>query len=376
VITPEDVLAGPRGPRFCLELLRRVLDEETGPGEELHATLFWAEYHLGQARGDGGVLFGPGAAGPHPHPSAADVAAALAAAVSTVDLTAVTALEALRAVADAAAFARYWQEPDTEDVFLASPELAEPLRVLAAAVAASPAVAELGVDHHDSPQWAVEFLAPDRPDPDDTGAADTEPVTAARRVADWQRALLAEVAAVGARDRRRPAASRRGGEWWSTPPWGLLVTTAALDSDGPLGLWAVEDDQGWDRALVSPVTAPPDARVAIVDDAEDWADLCRVGAVDVSATTRRHDWYWTTGRDGDWVTPDWVAVAAAYDAVHLTFRGWLRAAGTAVPVDASTASVIAGWTPGSTVWLRDPQPGLGASAAWRRDDEAERWIAS
>ncbi|WP_144713357.1 hypothetical protein [Curtobacterium pusillum] len=376
MITPEDLLAGPRGRRFCLGLLRRVLDQDTGPGEELHATLFWAGYHLGQARGGGGVLFGPGAAEPHPHPSTADVAAALAAAVSAADLAATTVLEALQAVADAAAFARYWQEPDAEDVLLASSGLAAPLRALASAVAASPAVTALGVDHHDAPQWAVEFDEPDRgTGTGDTGAAAPGAVTAARRTADWQRALLAEVAAVRPSDRRRPAASHRGGEWWSTPPWGLLVTTAALD-DGPVGLWAVEDDQGWDRALVSPVTAPPDARVAIVDDAEDWADLCRVGAVDVSGTTRRHDWYWTTGRDGDWITPDWAAIARAYDAVHLTFRGWLRAAGTAVPVDASTASVIAGWTPGSTVWLRDPQPGLGASAAWRWDDEAERWIAS
>jgi len=42
--------------------------------------------------------------------------------------------------------------------------------------------------------------------------------------------------------------------------------------------------------------------------------------------SRRHDWWRVTGSAGAWMIPDWVAVAADYDAVHLTVGGYLTTA--------------------------------------------------
>jgi hypothetical protein len=57
------------------------------------------------------------------------------------------------------------------------------------------------------------------------------------------------------------------------------------------------------------------------------------------------------------VVPDWAAVAERYDAVHLTYAGYLSSAGLAIPVedpaDDSARSLIAGWNPDATYWLTD-----------------------
>lgn len=80
--------------------------------------------------------------------------------------------------------------------------------------------------------------------------------------------------------------------------------------------------------------------------------------------------------------PDWAAVAAHYDAVHLTYAGYLSSAGLAIPVDDpasvdDTRSVIAGWNPGATYWLTDLAPSANA-VRWHcveRADES-RWRSS
>ncbi|WP_439690852.1 hypothetical protein ACRQ4C_08705 [Curtobacterium sp. SP.BCp] len=352
MITAADLLEGPRGRRFLLELLRQFLDERSGPGEHLHHVLFWARYHLEGARGTAGTLFGPGADRPEPAPRDQELADALRAAVDVADPSSVRPVHVLRALADTAAAARYWQEPDGEDVLLARAGLGPELARLARAWAGAPAVDAVVAPSDPAAPWSTVFDGDHGPEP----LRSTAPGDAARALRDWRRALQAEVDAVGWRDRRRRVDARYGGEWWSTPPSGLLVTTPSVPSHGPLGVWAVEDDMGWERATVTPVVPREGARVLVLDDADDWAALCRRWPIDVSWTTRRHDWYRTTGRDGRWVTPDWEGVAEANDAVHLSVRCWLRAAGTAIPVSADAASVIAGWTPGSTVWLRDPVP--------------------
>jgi hypothetical protein len=366
VITAADLLEGPRGRRFLLELLRLFLDERSGPGEHLHHVLFWAEYHLELARGDAGTLFGPGA--PDPAPSEQELVDALRAAVDVADPSSVRPVHVLRALADAAAFARYWQQPDGEDVLLTRPGLGPELARLARVWAHAPAVDAVVSPGTSAVPWSTVFDGDHGLEP----LRSTDPGDAARALREWRRALQAEVDAVSWRDRRRPVDARHGGEWWSTPPSELLVTTPSVPSHGPLGVWAVEDDMGWERATVAPAVPPTDARVLVLDGADDWAEVCRRWPVDVSWTTRRHEWYQTTGRDGGWVTPDWEGVARAYDAVELTVRCWLRAAGTAVPVDDDTASVIAGWTPGSTVWLRDPVPVVdvrrSVDLAFDRDD--------
>ncbi|MCT9622731.1 hypothetical protein [Curtobacterium sp. C2H10] len=371
MITPEDLLVGPRGRRFCFELLGHAADESSAVAEHLYQLSFWAEYHLDRDRGNAPSLFGPGADRPEPAPSTFEVAHALEAVIDTVDPRSIDTTQVLRALADTADTAMSWQEPDATDVLLARSDFAPALARLASTWASLPAVTAVVEPPGAVTQWSTVFDGEHGRHPD-RGAG---PGAAARSLTAWHRALTTEVAAVRPRDRRRPAAANVSGSWWSTPPPELVTTTAAVGTLGPIGLWAVEDGLGWERATVAPIHPTPDVRVLLVDSAEDWGALCRRWSVDVSDTTRRHDWYRTTGRDGRWLTPDWSALAETHDAVHVTVRAWLRAAGTAIPVDPDTASVIAGWTPDTTVWLRDPQPVVDDDAAtvWTFDGDVLRW---
>ncbi|WIE66551.1 hypothetical protein DEI99_008450 [Curtobacterium sp. MCLR17_036] len=372
MLTTTDLTVGPRGRRFCSALLDQVLDADGRAAERLGQVRFWAEYHLARERGDAVSLFGAGTGPrpvPEPAPPVTEVAAAIDAAFATVTPSDVGVRHVLRALAETTASAMSWQEPDAADVVLADPALAPVVARLATAWAGLPAVRAVLDAPRGAPQWSTVFHGEHGRHPEHGQGPDA----AARALGAWRTALDDEVAAVRPRDRRRPADAAVGGSWWSTPPDGLVTTTAAHGANGPVGLWAVEDDFGWERAAVAPVHTAPGARVLVVDDADDWAALCRRWSIDVSGTTRRHDWYHTTGRDGDWATPDWAGVAEEHDAVHLTVLCWLRAAGTAVPVGAGAASVIAGWTPGATVWLRDPQPVPGATEDWVFDDSDLGW---
>ena len=61
----------------------------------------------------------------------------------------------------------------------------------------------------------------------------------------------------------------------------------------------------------------------------DWTRLVARYPLDVSKS-RRHDWWRVTGCSGTWLVPDWAAVAADYDAVHLSTGGYLTTAGCAL----------------------------------------------
>ncbi|WP_144411298.1 hypothetical protein [Curtobacterium sp. MR_MD2014] len=403
----EDLLAGPRGRRLCWEVVLGTVGDQ--PDDD---TLFWASYWTSAHRGDGVSLFGPGASEPRPAPSDDDVVTAVEALFDAADPASATLDQVLAALGRAAESAMWWQEPDAEDVLLQTVVPRSLHERIATAVAAAPGVQALFATDQDpalapapapapapasasaSRQWTV------IPDTSGYGGA-VRPAAAV--LAEWRRELLDE-RSHGLGD---PVTAPISGTWWTTPPSGLLDTTTERDGRGPLGLWAVEDHTGWERAAVAPVAVDPSARIVVVDDAEDWAALCRAAPIDVTATTRRHDWYRATGRDGAWVMPDWAAIAERYDAVHLTLRGWLRASGTAIPVDADSAdgtadsadgtadsadgtldsaegtlhsadgtpaSVIAGWTPDTTVWLRDPRPALGPSTMWRWSGEDRGWL--
>lgn len=107
-----------------------------------------------------------------------------------------------------------------------------------------------------------------------------------------------------------------------------------------------------------------------------WARL--VGAYPLQVTaSRRGDWYDTTGEYRDWFVPDWPAVAADFDAVHLTVHGHLTTPGNAIPVVGRRGStVLAGWDPDATSWLRDECISVeNEPMEWRRTSESS-WHAS
>ena len=359
MIEPADVMAGPRGRRLCLELAAGLARATGTPqGEEYLRAAFFCAHHLDPGAGTSRVMLRVTGAGPDddvadPNPTSAEVARLLD-AVPLGPLDADALLVAVQAAVDNA---RYWQEPDGEDVLAATPSMRTSLHRIAAAVAPSGLAAWWGTPIERTTQAAVVF--------DD---AATPPDQAAHTVlSHWRDRARAEEA--GART-DRPADPRASvsGTWWSTPPHDLTRTTRHLGADGPVGLRLVEDAYTWDRAVVRPVTVPAGANVYEVDGPQAWSELCGRFPLEVTAS-RRHDWFRTTGATDRWVIPDWVRVAEQFDAVHVSTVGYLRTAGRAVTVAAGTSTVLAGWNPDETYWLTDPPPGSGEHQRWRRLDE-------
>ncbi|RUR03049.1 hypothetical protein [Labedella endophytica] len=344
------LLLGPRGRRMCLELALGSEEFRTEAQDELWSTLFYATAAVRSANGTA-KSFGwytteaSDSDGPAewPTPTADELAEALR-AVEPVPVDDLSLMRALVASVDSA---RPWQDPDTEDVFLAMPELADPLHRIAHWIASSNAAGWM-TGPLTGEQWIVEF--------DDLQALPPQPPRppVARALAEWRKDGV-------------PA----GGTWWSFPPWPLRATTRARPGLGPIGLWAVEDTLGWLGAAVTRAATPPAARVYEVTDAESWADLCR--AYPLELEDPMDGWRLSTGREGRWVMPDWSIVARDVDAVHLTTAAYLSAAETAIPVSPGRASMIAGWGPDHTYWFVDDLENGGEPVRWTRPTYDDAW---
>jgi hypothetical protein len=74
---------------------------------------------------------------------------------------------------------------------------------------------------------------------------------------------------------------------------------------------------GWTTAWCQPLSPRRGARVYEITGRRDWADLTARYPLEVTRS-RRHDWWRVTGRAATWLIPDYAAVAADYDAIHLT----------------------------------------------------------
>lgn len=324
------LLAGPRGRRLCWELLTH-----TGG---------WAWEEPLESAG------------------AARLAEAVGVAVGRSDVRALAAAHEpasfFPALADAVAWAMYWQEPDDRDRRLADPGVAEQLRPVAEAVSSALAArwwwwpVDLALQH--------EVVFDDRdgrplPDPPDDGRA---------ALVAWRASTLE--AERSAADRPDDPRAPYSGHWWSTPALSLLRrSTRSLTSIGPVGLHLVEDDMGWVSARCWSLQARPGASIFEIGGPEDWGELVRRYPLAVTKS-RRHDWWRATGRDLEWAIPDFNAVAGDYDAVHLSVAGYLATAGRAVRAG-EWHTVLAGWNPDETWWLTD---------APQRVDPAVRWVAT
>jgi hypothetical protein len=118
-----------------------------------------------------------------------------------------------------------------------------------------------------------------------------------------------------------------------------------------------------------------------IDAPAAWSELAaRYPIMDVSRS-KRHNWWRTTGMTGPWLLPDWSAVAAGYDGVHLTLWGYLTTAGAALAARPSAAvpsaavlerTVLAGWNPDETYWLNDVLAPGSAPSDWRSEGSG-RW---
>jgi hypothetical protein len=347
-LTADALLAGPLGRSLCVNLLDDRLTTPRGrvPRAWLNAL---DAARSGDARRCAGKLSEcVTIADPAGIPF--DASALLAGLVAAVD------------------FASYRGEPDAEDQGFAGAAAREALRPVAAAVAA--AAGRPGVHWWVEPvdrdrQRYTQFLGkPPLPEPQLTGAA------------GLVRAWLADVRDdERSHDRPEDPAKSMSGRWWSSPATsGLPVTTRGLPALGAIRLALVEDGFGWRLARCWPVAPRGDARVYEVGGPEHWAGLVDRYPLDVSRS-RRHDWWRATGWAGRWLIPDYAAVAADWDAIHVSVAGYLTAAGGAIAASGGARTMLAGWDPDATWWLNDVLSLTSPPEIWRNAGQAPfGWI--
>jgi hypothetical protein len=388
-VDPSTLMAGPRGRRLLLQFaldseeraggheraraLRdadRVLDPDSHAGAPYASSTAFADAKLPRPtteeleRLGGAFMSLPSSAvlplKPREMGEHAGLVEAAARALAAVELVEATWATIRHPLADTVAWARYWQPPEGKDLLLERQEMRESLERVARHLSAAP-VTRSWSDPIDA-RAQVSMLW-DGADP--IAVCDAEGTALAGGSAHLRR--MEERAR---RERDADPRAHVSGEWWSAPRWPAPVPqSTALSPDGsPHGAPLVEDDFGWEEAYSVRLEVPAGLKILDIASAEVWADLCRRFSIDVTAQ-KRHDWFRTTGRDGAWVVPDWAAVAAQYDAVHLPITGYLSAAGRAIPVMAGTASLIAGWDPDATYWFTDRVRYAGGLRKWEQKVE-------
>jgi hypothetical protein len=153
------------------------------------------------------------------------------------------------------------------------------------------------------------------------------------------------------------------GAWWSGPT-GVLPTTRRVEGIGALGLVLVEDGFGEEGANVWQINVSHSARVYEVTANSDWQKLVASYPKDVTKN-RQESWAWT-GWNGKWLLPNWSAVSHDWDAVHLSVSAYLSLAGVRLSVGPHASTMLAGWNPDETYWLR---PEVSTA-----DQPPERWV--
>ncbi|WP_200182832.1 hypothetical protein [Tomitella biformata] len=292
-----------------------------------------------------------------PRPHLVSALDRLSARILALDLSDLDDHRILAALGQAVDSARYWQPPEEADVLAEHPVIRSALEPLSERLASDPST-QWFWEPRRAEQWAIDWRS--------ENARPPLPKDPQHTLAKWVRdARVEEESAV----RGRPGGPHASwtGHWWSIP-LGLVQTVGHL----PAALGLVEDSLGWEQATAIPVRGS--GRTFEVRSEADWVYLCRDFPLEVTAS-RRHDWFRTTGRDGRWVIPDWARVAHEWDAVHLTVMAYLSSATRALQIDADTSSVIAGWDPGSTIWLTDAvAESDGPRQDWRLDGADDTWI--
>ncbi|WP_314326123.1 hypothetical protein [Paenarthrobacter ilicis] len=345
----DSLLLGPRGRRLCLEL---AMEADADVRRAILELGFDLEPSYSKSRV---VRYSLGSVPLEPVPTSMLSVAEVANIIAMLDLSLIDDDLVQRALPQAVDAARYWQQPDGVAVLADTPEVRVSSARIAEKVLQMPA-AQWWLQDFQPDQWAIDWRVPGDPTP--------LPRNPRQTLADWARKERSEeLRAV--RERPQDPHANYGGEWWSIAH-GLVQTVPQI----PEGLSLVEDSLGWEFATTIPVSGT--GRILEIRSAEEWTDLCRAFPLEVTAS-RRHDWFRTTGRHGRWVIPDWEQASAQWDAVHLTVIGYLSAAGRALSVDGDTASVIAGWDPGSTIWLRDVARENEEPRQFWRSNQEDRW---
>lgn len=353
-MSSDALLAGPRGRRMLLEYV--LLSDEmhhTRDESLLAETVIQASALLDPGQGFVLTIGANEVTTPDVEP---DAVASLLAQISLTEVTEICLRTTLARSADAA---WYWQEPDGLDAVAGTQPVREELHRFAEHLTRSPLTRWWWDSVDQSRQWSVAW--------DGINTTSDEGTTAEHGAAADGFPVVEACPTVHG---HRPDPSMGvGGIWWSCPSRGRRHSTRELADKSPAGLWFVEDSWGWERSSAQRLHIPSGLRIYEINDATDWADLCREFPREVTEM-RRHDWYLTTGRDGCWVIPDWSGVADHFDAVHLTVGAYLSAAGTAISLGDDAASVIAGWNPDEIFWFTEAVSLHDEAVTWTMDTRA------
>ncbi|MHA6668843.1 hypothetical protein ACX3O0_08225 [Homoserinimonas sp. A447] len=326
----DGLLSGPRGRRFCLSLLTSA-----------EPSLWTLTFHAARTPANTELV--------------TDLADHIAKFAPPEVWTDAALMDALVASTGAA---RYWQEPDEEDVLLQDPQLRAALEPVSLQVSSQPATqwwsSPMAAANQHFVQWTDQ--SPLDSPPELTGAA--------VRLDRWKAGALENERLAAMRP--KPVTANLSGEWWSTPAIvGLVMTTRSLPGLAAVKLMLVEDGFGWTTADVWPMKPADDCRVYEITGPRAWVELVAQYPMDVTFS-RRQDWWRSGGHDGSWLLPDWSAVASDFDAVHLSVTGYLTTAGRALPVGESR-TMLAGWNADETYWLSDVLEQNGDPVLWERD---------
>ncbi|MCG2800612.1 MAG: hypothetical protein L6311_00780 [Cellulomonas sp.] len=359
MVTAADLVAAPRGRRLCYELAVRLPG-----GAEVGSAMFDESSRGHIERGGATFVAFYGGSGERPDQAAQVRTPGLVVALARLDLADVAQTSALlSALARSVDSAMYWQRPDAWDEVLAWPQVRDALLPIAEAI----------LDHPDTSWWSapVDLRAQVRTRFEHSFATDAARGPAPERLRRWRQSTLAHEREMAIERARQPGVSISG-TWWVTPVHaGMDVTTRDLADRGSAALWLTEDSIGWESADLDPCVVD-ETRVLEIGGPSDWAALVARYPLEVTGS-RQPDWYGALdARAGRWVIPDWSAVAADYDGVHVSVLGWLTTSGRAVPVGQDATTTLAGWDPDATWWLADVVRAVGGGRRWVREGEVWR----
>jgi hypothetical protein len=166
-----------------------------------------------------------------------------------------------------------------------------------------------------------------------------------------------------------------GANWWSAPDFASLTWTTSPAGDIPAAAFGHFIDTLWPfeeiGVTVWSLEVAPDARVLEITEPAGWQRLVDRFPRDVTGT---HDgeWRYWGGVPGPWRLPDWELVMEHYDGVHVTVGGYLAACGLALPVN-DGYTMLTGWIPGATLWLRDVTVASRPLGRWQGDPQQVTW---
>ena len=176
------------------------------------------------------------------------------------------------------------------------------------------------------------------------------------------------------RRRRERRGTRIGAVWWSAPDFAAQTWTTGAFGDVPaialghfIDTFTPFEETG---ATVWSLQIAPQARVLEIRAPADWQALVLSFPRDVTGT---HDgeWRYWGGVPGPWRLPAWEQVMEHYDGVHVTIGGYVASCGLALPAG-DGYTMLAGWIPDATLWLRDVTAGHRRLGRWEGHPQGGR----